>query len=207
MISTGLNKHTVPQLNGLVLAGGKSVRMGQDKGSTSWHGKEQRYHMADLLTTFCENIFISCRPEQQPEISSDYETLPDTVIEAGPYGAILSAFEQRQDVAWLVIACDLPLMDKDTIAYLIANRNSETLATTFESPHDGLPEPLITIWEPQSYAVLRSFRQEGYSCPRKVLINSAPTILKPQNPAALMNVNTPEDAILTREILHKRTVV
>ena len=58
----------VPLLNGLVLAGGKSVRMGYDKSSIQWHGKEQRYYMADLLKQICKDVFISCRKKQKDEI-------------------------------------------------------------------------------------------------------------------------------------------
>jgi molybdopterin-guanine dinucleotide biosynthesis protein A len=51
------NKNTgQPLLNGLVLAGGKSRRMGTDKGVMQWHGKEQRYYMADLLQNLCVEV-------------------------------------------------------------------------------------------------------------------------------------------------------
>ena len=187
-------ENEMPLLNGLVLAGGKSRRMNQDKGLMQWHGKEQRYHIADLLSTVCEEVFISCRKEQQAEISPDYQTLADTFLDLGPYGGILSALRAQPDHAWLVVACDLPLLDADTLHFLIKNRNRKSIATTFASPHDGLPEPLITIWEPESYPVLLSFLGKGYGCPRKVLMNSEVTILQPPVAAALMNVNTPEDA-------------
>ena len=59
---------SVGTLNGLVLAGGKSLRMGYDKSSIEWHGKEQRYYMADLLKQYCDEVFISCRADQQNEV-------------------------------------------------------------------------------------------------------------------------------------------
>ncbi|HAO28448.1 MAG TPA: molybdenum cofactor guanylyltransferase, partial [Chryseobacterium indologenes] len=83
------------------------------------------------------------------------------------------------------------------------SRDPEKAATTYESPFDGLPEPLITIWEPKSYPLLLNFLGTGNTCPRKVLINSDPLILKPENPDALMNVNTPEEAVKANEILKK----
>lgn len=189
-----LKENDIPATNGLVLAGGKSKRMGSDKGLMDWHGKEQRYYVADLLKSFCEEVFISCRADQEKEIDTNYKTLSDTFLNLGPYGGILSALRSDRSKAWLVVACDLPLLDERTIKYLVDERNPESMATTFESPHDGLPEPLITIWEPQSYPVLLEFLGRGYTCPRKVLINSDKTILKPPYPEALMNVNTPEDA-------------
>lgn len=190
-----------PVMNGLVLAGGKSVRMGYDKSSIEWHGKEQRYYMADLLKDLCKDVFISCRAEQQKEIDGNYKTLPDTFTGLGPYGAILSAFRERPDAAWLVIASDLPLLDVHTLQYLIEHRNISSIATTFESPHDGLPEPLITIWEPKSYAILLSFLSQGYSCPRKALINNDTSIIKASYPEKLVNVNTEEELIKAKKIL------
>ncbi|GAB3536481.1 hypothetical protein GCM10027443_26930 [Pontibacter brevis] len=192
-----------PVLNGLVLAGGKSLRMGQDKGAMLWHGKAQRYYVADLLKEFCPEVFISCRPEQQPEFDSAYKTLADTFTGLGPYGAILSAFREQPDAAWLVVACDLPLLDQHTLQHLTENRNLAAVATTFESPYDGFPEPLITIWEPKSYPLLLSFLAQGYTCPRKVLRNSDINLLKPMNPDALLNVNTPEESGRVKQLMQE----
>ena len=103
----------IPVLNGLVLAGGKSVRMGHDKGLISWHGKEQQYYIADLLKNLCNEVYISCRADQQKATDDQYHIIADTFTGLGPYGAILSAFREKPDAAWLVVACDLPLLDSE----------------------------------------------------------------------------------------------
>ena len=202
MISDGQN-NVHPTLYGLVLAGGRSVRMGNDKGLMAWHGKEQRYYMADLLRAFCKDVFISCRPEQEPEISSAYKTLPDNYEGAGPAVGILTAFKSKPDAAWLVVACDLPLLDEQALKYLVSHRETAGIATTFKSPFDGLPEPLITIWEPAGFEVLKAHIADGYSCPRKALIRNEARVnlLISPNPEALMNANTPEDAGKVKEII------
>ena len=196
---------SVGTLNGLVLAGGKSLRMGYDKSSIEWHGKEQRYYMADLLKQYCDEVFISCRADQQNEVDSHYKTLPDTFVDLGPYGAILSAFREKPDAAWLVVACDLPLLDAEILQDLVAYRNPSAVATTFESPFDGLPEPLITIWEPKAYPVLLSFLSQGYTCPRKALRNNDVHIIKAENADALRNVNTPEELEKVKNILLQKS--
>lgn len=183
-----------PPINGLVLAGGRSLRMGRDKSAISWHGKPQREHLAGMLQPLCEQVFISCRAEQVPEMGSAYPTLPDTFLDLGPFGAILSAFRFDPNAAWLVVACDLPLLDSETLQFLMENRQAQRLATTFQSPFDQKPEPLIAIWEPKSYARLLAFLSQGNSCPRKVLQQSDIWMLPAPNPKALTNVNTPEDA-------------
>ncbi|HEY9535802.1 MAG TPA: NTP transferase domain-containing protein [Mucilaginibacter sp.] len=195
-----------PVLNGLVLAGGQSLRMGTDKGKLNWHGKEQRYHITDLLKQHCDDVFISCRADQRKEIAPEYNALPDTFIDLGPFGAILSAFREKPDSAWLVVACDMPLLDAETFNHLIENRNTSSLATAYENAEDNFPEPLITIWEPKSYPVLLAFLAQGYSCPRKVLINSDTNLLQPLNAEVLTNVNTTGDfEKIKHHLTHKTT--
>lgn len=195
--------NNIPTLNGLVLAGGKSKRMGHDKTIITWHGKEQRYYAADLLGELCNEVYISCRPDQQSDIDSNYNTLPDIQDSIGPLAGIISAFEKDSTCAWLVIASDLPLLDKNILEYLIAHRDPNKIATTFKSPHDGLPEPLITIWEPTSKEALSTFIAEGITCPRKVLIRSEDKvkIIEPPAPEKLINTNTPEDAAKVEALL------
>ena len=203
MTSNEPNNHQEIAVSGLVLAGGKSIRMGTDKGRILWHGQEQRYYVADLLRAQLPHVFISCRPEQQTEIDPSYTVIPDSVTGAGPLIAILSAFAAYPDRAWLVVACDLPLLDKATIQYLLHNRDETKIATTFQSPFDGLPEPLITIWEPSSLPVLRLFFAENFNCPRKALIRNLENVkvLLPPNPDALLNANTPDDTEKVRAII------
>lgn len=196
-----------PALRGLVLAGGESIRMGMDKAMLKWHGKEQQYYLADLLAPFCDKVYISCRPDQQNAIQKEYKSLPDTFTGLGPFGAILSAFRENPGHAWLVVACDLPLVDQATLLQLTENRNPSAIATAFKSNYRDFPEPLITIWEPKSYPVLLSFLAQGYNCPRKVLINSYVAILNANNTEALSNVNTPEDFEQVKKMISHRLPV
>jgi molybdopterin-guanine dinucleotide biosynthesis protein A len=191
----------MPKLNGLVLAGGKSVRMGTAKERINWHGKEQQFFAADLLRNFCDEVFISCRHDQNEVQNPDYQFLSDTFLNLGPLGGILTALRSDREKAWLVVACDLPVLDQNTLQHLSDSRDSEKIATTFKSPFDGLPEPLITIWEPKSYPFLLEFLGREITCPRKVLINSNTLILEPHNPESLMNVNTPDEAKIAENIL------
>lgn len=193
-----------PPVKGLVLAGGKSVRMGRDKGEIEYHGKSQRTYAADLLASHCEEVYISCRPDQigELEVKEKYPLLPDTISGLGPYGAILSAFRQDPNAAWLVIACDLPLVDETSVKHLIDNRSSKNIATAFHNETTGFPDPLFTLWEPKSYARLLHFLSLGYSCPRKMLINSDSHVIEPRDQNVLSNVNTPEDLEKVRESLN-----
>ncbi|MFN4256888.1 MAG: NTP transferase domain-containing protein [Saprospiraceae bacterium] len=192
------NQIAPPPLCGLVLAGGRSQRMGRDKTVFDWHGKPQREHLADVLQSLGIPAHFSCRAEQVAEFTENQRVIADTFLELGPFGAILSAFRERPDAAWLVVASDLPLLDAATLRFLVENRRPTAIATAFKSPtesHPPMPEPLITIWEPKAYLHLLQFLAQSVSCPRKVLINSDTHLLDAPDPAALTNVNTPEEAL------------
>lgn len=188
-------EQAVPPIYGLVLAGGKSSRMGTDKGAIAYHGKPQREYAAELLAGFCEKTFISHRSEQEGQIDTNFPLLKDTFEDLGPFGAILSAFRSDPNKAWLVVAVDLPLLDQATLQELSSKRNPSKVATAFQSPINELPEPLITIWEPKSYPILLQFLAQGYSCARKPLINAPIELIQAPNAQALMNVNTPEEKL------------
>ncbi len=185
--------HRKPKIKGLVLAGGKSVRMKMDKGSIQYHGITQRKYLYHQLKELGIAALISCRPNQVDEINEGLDMLPDTFHNLGPMGALLTAFRADPDSAYLAIACDLPYLSIDTIRYLIENRDTSKIATAFRSPNNEFPEPLITIWEPRSYSVLLNFLGQGYSCPRKVLINSDVHLLQAPDPKDLSNVNHPDE--------------
>ena len=204
-MNTFQNNESQALLNGLVLAGGKSERMGEDKGLLQWNKKEQRYYIADILTAFCNEVFISCRAEQADEINKNYKTIKDEYKNAGPLGAIISAFHQNNNCAWLVVACDLPLLDEKTIDYLIQQRDENVTATSFQSPYDSLPEPLTTIWEPDALPLLEAALSEGKFSPQKILMNIKIKMLHPPDPSALMNVNTPGDRKKITQLIQTRS--
>lgn len=183
----------IPKINGLVLVGGKSTRMGTDKSELSYHGSSQKDHLLELATPHCEEVFLSCNSSQADRWSGQYPVISDKILGLGPFGGIVSAFMERPESAWLTLACDLPFLTKDTLAYLVRHRNPSKLATAFLDPKGEFPEPLITLWEPRAYPVLMRFLSQGYSCPRKVLINSSIELLNAPDPGEFRNVNRPED--------------
>ena len=191
-----------PEIYGLVLAGGKSQRMGHDKARIEYHGKSQLEYTAELMEGTDQN-FYSCRPNQEKFWQSDYPVIHDKFLDMGPFGAILSAFQKYPNNAWLVVACDIPLIDRDTIRYLLENRNPSKVATAFYNPETKFPEPLITLWEPKAYPRLLQFMAQGYSCPRKVLINSDIEMLYLEDASVLRNVNNPQELEEVKKILQK----
>ncbi|RMD74402.1 MAG: molybdopterin-guanine dinucleotide biosynthesis protein MobA, partial [Bacteroidetes bacterium] len=143
-------------------------------------------------------------PGQEGDFPEGAPLLADSFLDLGPFGAILSAFRQNPNAAWLVVACDLPLLDAATLDFLIAARRPGKVATAFRSPTSDFPEPLIAIYEPPAYGRLLQFLAMGYSCPRKMLINSEVALIEAPRPDALRNANTPEEREAIMAILQGR---
>lgn len=179
---------------GLVLAGGHSRRMRQDKAFLQYHAQPQYLHTYHLLQKICPRAYLSCRPdqvEQFQKLSPEITLVPDQYQAIGPMAALLSAF-QGQKVAWLALACDMPLIGLDTLAYLLHQRNPSAIATTYQLRDNHFPETLCTIWEPAAYPLLEQARQtHNYSLTR-LLKQPAVRVLEPKHPTALSNINTPE---------------
>jgi molybdopterin-guanine dinucleotide biosynthesis protein A len=182
------------EVYGLVLAGGSSRRMQHDKALIDYHGEPQLLWTYRLLTSLLPRVFVSVRQSQQDEpVRGELPRIVDMHDDAGPAAGILAAQQMHPDVAWLVVACDLPLLDQPTLQHLLASRDPAREATAFLSSHDGLPEPLCAIWEPSSHARLNDRVHAGKLCPRKALIQGDVLLLKPLLAFALDNINTPEE--------------
>jgi molybdopterin-guanine dinucleotide biosynthesis protein A len=184
-----LIKEKIATIQGLVLAGGKSLRMGTDKGTLNFFGKSQREVAIDLLKKHHLKTYLSVREDQDVDI--EYK-ITDKLIGLGPFGAICSAFQENPNVAWLVLATDLPFVTDEVIELLLKHRNPSKIATTIKGKNKDFPEPLITIWEPKSYTLLLNYLAQGYSCPRKVLNNSDVEIVEIDDDL-IRNINTPEE--------------
>ncbi|GAC88818.1 bifunctional molybdenum cofactor biosynthesis protein (molybdopterin-guanine dinucleotide biosynthesis protein A and MoaD) [Gluconobacter thailandicus F149-1 = NBRC 100600] len=181
-------------LYGLVLAGGLSSRMGQDKAALTYHGEPQLRNAFDALSPMVERCFISVRNGQKDDpLRAGFPLIVDAVDVDGPAAGLLSAHQAYPDVAWLVLACDLPLLDRITLETLIGARDDQHVAVAYRSEHDGLPEPLCAIWEPAALEALARQVENGRKCPRKLLINSDTLLLSPRTTGALDNINTPEE--------------
>jgi len=181
---------------GLVLAGGKSRRMGRDKALLDFHGKPQAQAAADMLAPFVDGVFLSCRPEQYPaELFRGLERLHDPEEGLGPLGGILAAFARHPHAAWVVVACDLPLLTPAVLEQLLRERDPARAFTAFTSAFDGLPEPLCTVYEPAALPVIEAARGAGKTCPRKILILNPEQVklLKLPEGNPLDNINAPED--------------
>lgn len=184
-------------LHGLVLAGGRSSRMGADKAALVHpDGRPLARRTFDLLfEAGCADVMLSLRHDQP--VPAGFADIEDVAVvrdpdggSAGPLAGIIAAMSRMPDAEWLVLACDLPRLDVETLRHLISSRRPDEMFLSYRSEFDGLPEPLCALYAP---AALPLLRDTGFSCPRKALIRHDCRLLEPVTPRALDNANTPDD--------------
>jgi len=168
--------------------------MGRDKALLERDGQSQLQYAFSLLQDVTARQFVSTRADQQADPERQrFPQITDRYDDMGPIAGILSALETEPDADWLVLACDLPNLNTQTLDYLVENAAQDRPFTAYRSSHDGLPEPLCAIYRSGSARTIQAFVDDGIVCPRKMLISSDTLLLEQPDPAALDNVNTPDD--------------
>ncbi len=204
-IANQLKRKCTMPLYGLVLAGGKSTRMGKDKVSMRYHGNMPQYeYIANLMQPFCEKVFFSASDaENSPfEGVNEEHIIYDEFSNLGPLSGILTAFKKYPNTSFLVMAVDLPLADEKSVRKLTENRNSNYYATCYGNS-EGEPEPLFAIWEGTAYPLLLKSFLNAVQCPRSILKSVDYCAVRPDDSAVITNVNTPEEAEIARLMIKK----
>jgi molybdenum cofactor guanylyltransferase len=203
LLNIFLEKSNNMPIYGLVLAGGKSSRMKQDKPAMVYHGeKTQLEYLYDVLSSSCESVFISCRQEQKNQRPySNFNIVEDQFLDMGPMGGILSAMRQHPHAKWMVLACDLPLVTQETINQIIDNAHPFKMATAFENIEGRRLEPLCTLYSPWSYKRMLQLVGQDRFCPQKFLWNAPIKKIPLHENTNLSNANTPQDFIEIIQII------
>lgn len=191
-------------LHGLILAGGRSRRMGEDKGQIDYHGQPQVLWLARMLAEYCASVRVSIGPRQR-ELScyATVSTIIDREPDLGPAGGLISACRADPGAAWLLVAVDLPLLDRATLGALTFGRSPAHLATAFRH-RDGTFEPLCTIWEPAARDELERRLNQGDASLRRLLETSPVRVLEPPTREALRSVDAQADRKRIRRRLQGR---
>jgi molybdopterin-guanine dinucleotide biosynthesis protein A len=167
--------------------------MGRDKATLEYRGRSQVAIAFDLVSRHCQRTFVSVRPDQTNDPTrAALPQIVDEVAGIGPIAGIAAAQAACPEAAWLIVACDLPFLDDSAIARLIAARGAHAVVA-YRSAHDGLPEPLCAVYEPSTRAAILDAIARDRRCPRKFIIESGVPLLDQADPAALDNVNTPQE--------------
>ncbi|MGJ4746543.1 molybdenum cofactor guanylyltransferase [Leptospira sp. SA-E8] len=190
---------------GIVLAGGKSSRMGRDKSFLSL--KSQKFFLLESynkLKFLCKNVRVSIREDQREEYSKHIQNeflVSDSIPNLeGPLQGIFSSFLPFQNDPnirnFLVLAVDIPYMRIKTLARLYTQKEISGSGVFYQT-EEGI-EPLCGLYSSDYLRFLFQEFEKGS------LASISPQILiQKQNPILLevpedekssfINLNSPED--------------
>ncbi|TFA99561.1 hypothetical protein CCMA1212_008576 [Trichoderma ghanense] len=197
------------KLKPLILAGGRSTRMGSPKHLLQFPDGTPLYqHQINLLRQAFPSvttIYISLakdspldtwlRNAKDLNVEIIYDTQPnhDEAQSAGPAQGLLSAHEFDPAATWLVLAVDYPLLTVDLLQQL---QDSYQPPVTCFRNGEGYCEPLLGIWSPEALRLLQDNVQQGRSSgPSAVVRQLGGHQIDPvtQSDMVLMNVNAQAD--------------
>ena len=183
-------------LTGVVLAGGKSTRLGQDKAEIVYLGQTLLQRSIDLLQTMTGQVLVAGRSDPNFGVPSLLDDRPGL----GPIGGIITAL-RLYGGPLMVISCDLPFLSQENLKALIKARNmcarSEVMMTTYQQIETGFIEALVAIYEYKALSLL----QESIASGCNKLSRAIPAHLRCHIPYSLQkcsnffNLNTVQDLI------------
>jgi len=143
-------------ITGIILAGGKSIRMGQDKGLFEMAGKPMIQHVIDHIEPLCDQILISANMEEYKRFG--YPVDKDDIKDIGPVGGIISCLPHAKNEKCVIISCDLPFVSTEMLKKLII------LSSTYEITIPRIDEylqPLCGIYVKKIFQKVKCLVQEG----------------------------------------------
>jgi molybdenum cofactor guanylyltransferase len=128
--------------SGILLAGGKSTRMGEDKAFLRYGNQFLYEYSLSVLKKICNEIFISTSNPQF--VSTNLRIIEDEHTGIGPIGGIYSCLKQIKNKYAIILPCDLPMITLEIIAVLTENLKGNEVVIALND--QNLPEPLIGIY-------------------------------------------------------------
>lgn len=180
-------------MKALILTGGKSSRMGQDKATLKIGGMTQLDRITSLVRPLTDGIYLSVAHDDDRE--HPFPTLRDLEPSPGPLGGLQAAFDADPGSPWLVLACDLALITTKEIQRLVDTHDGARDVTCFLSSLDGEPEPLCALYAPSAGPKLTAALEKDHRCARRFLGSLERTELEPSDSRALLNLNRPEHVV------------
>jgi molybdopterin-guanine dinucleotide biosynthesis protein A len=151
-------------LTAIILSGGKSTRMGQDKGLMEINGKPMIQYVIDNITPVCSQIIISANQDTYKKFG--YPVIKDDIADTGPAGGIVSSFPHSSNDKNLIISCDLPFVTPVFINILL-NLSNKYEITIPEL--NGYIQPLCGIYLKDIYNRFKNIVEHGQSSMKNII--------------------------------------
>ncbi len=125
-----------------ILAGGKSVRMGRDKAFVPFNGRFLIQTIIDTLTGVGDELLIiSNTPAEY--VRFGLPLFSDRYVDHGSLGGLHTAVYYASHPHTLVVACDMPYLNRDLLRYLLDLRHE---ADIIVPRWTKFPEPMHAVY-------------------------------------------------------------
>jgi molybdopterin-guanine dinucleotide biosynthesis protein A len=182
-------------ITGILLAGGKSKRMGQEKGELILGRKKLLEYPLGVLEAVCDEILISSCKEL--DLAVDHKVVCDEIEGIGPLGGILTCLGKSTNEINVVLSYDMPMVNQELIEYLISNSPGWDIVLPAMSPEK--PEPLCGIYRKSVLEVLQQMVKNQQFAVHGALPLTRSQVLTIDpgmpfyRPGLFMNINRPAD--------------
>lgn len=129
-------------VTGIILAGGKSLRMGEDKGLVFFRGKLMIEHVINVLEELSVPIIIIANNDNYNQFG--YPVYSDIFSDKGPAGGIHTGLTHAKTETNIIISCDSPLITSQIIEKLLKEHKDHQITLP---QINGKTHPLIGIYE------------------------------------------------------------
>lgn len=184
------------RLQGIVLCGGKSTRMGKDKAFLHYHQKEQYWYVTELFTTIDIPVLISCNKHQKEKFAELNNVVVDhpNYGNSGPISGLLSVHRQKPDYDYILAGCDYPLLKAKHLKMLKDLSRYGFEAVCFvRATQQNVNEPLLTYYSNVFIEKLHNSFQSGNTSIRKILDDAHLLRIVAEEDSFLKSFDTPED--------------
>lgn len=129
------------KITGIILAGGKSSRMGTDKGEVLLKEKKLIEHVLEAVSPVTNSIFIIANNNNYNYLG--YPVYRDLIKDCGPIGGIYTGLMHSETEQNLILSCDTPLINTELLNYIILNRDDSEITV---AENQGKIEPLCALY-------------------------------------------------------------
>ena len=178
-------------ITGIVLAGGKSSRMGSDKGLLTIYGKMFVEHVVDAMKPLVDNIIIVSNNKMYDQFG--YERIEDEIINSGPMAGLYSGLKHSESEYNLVLSCDIPLIKTKVLKKLTDTDYRNYDVVQIQSQHKTMP--LIAVYKKQCMDKCLELLEQDEKRLRAAVsqLKSKTILIESELDNFVRNVNTKED--------------
>lgn len=177
-------------ITGIILAGGKSSRMGTDKGLMPFRGKPMIQHIIDPMAKICQRILIVTSNPMYGMFG--FELVKDEQPDYGPVMGVLSGLKESETSLNLVMSCDAPFVSFDLMKELVLKSGEADIVAASSS--EGI-HPLIALYHKNCLPVFEQAVAEDEHRLRTVIEKLKVEKLSVLNERLVRNINQPGDIV------------